>query len=244
MDDLLDILAFGAHPDDVELMCGGTIIKMAQKGYRVGVISLTAGEMGTRGSATIRAQEFAKAAQIMGVVIHKTLDIPDSDVHVCQEYKHKVIHEIRLYRPKLVIAPYWHTRHPDHANCSHLVRESVFLAGLKKLLPEQQSFRPLRLIYYMEHFEFKPTFIVDVSDTFDLRIKAIKAYRSQVFTGNLKTSQVDATYVSSQQYFQSLYYRAQYWGGKIGVKYGEPFYMREALPVSDPFGLLCADDHH
>lgn len=238
MTELLHVLAFGAHPDDVELMCGGTIIKLAQKGYRVGVISLTAGEMGTRGSADLRAKEFDDSAQIMQLTMHKTLDIPDGDVHVNMESKLKVIHEVRAYRPNLILAPYWHTRHPDHANCSHLVRESVFLSGLKKVLPELEPFRPSKLMYYMEHYEFKPSFIVDVTDTFDLRIKAIQAYKSQVFTGQIKEFATDDTLISSRQYYHSIYYRAQFWGGKIGVTYGEPFFMREYINIPDPYALI------
>jgi len=238
MSEQLDILAFGAHPDDVELMCGGTMIKLARLGYAVGVISLTAGEMGTRGTPEIRSKEFAASAQIMGLVMHKSLDIADGLVATTPENKIKVIRQLRQYTPKIVFAPYWKTRHPDHGNCSHLLRESLFLSGLKKIDTGQPAFRPARLVYFMEHFEFTPSFIVDTSETFETRIQAIQAYQSQVFGSHLVGKEEDATYISSQQYFNSIAYRAHYWGHKIGVTYGEPFLVREPLKVIDPFDFL------
>ncbi len=238
MENPLDVLAFGAHPDDVELMAGGTIIKLARLGYRVGMISLTQGEMGTRGTPQQRAQEFAEAARIMGLAMHKMLDMTDGFVEVNRENKLKVIAEIRQYRPALLFAPYWETRHPDHANCSHLVRESVFLAGLKKIKTEHPHFRPQKVAYYCEHYLFKPSFIVDTSDTFDERMQAIKAYKSQVFNPDMRVEDEEKTHISSPAYFQSIIARAQFWGGKIGVACGEPFYVREPLRVRDPFALL------
>lgn len=238
MDKELDVLAFGAHPDDVELMCGGTIVKLVELGYRVGIVSLTAGEMGTRGSSEIRAKEFAESARIMRIAMHKSLDLPDGDLQVNKEFKLKIITEIRTFHPKLVFAPYWKTRHPDHSNCSHLVYDSVFLAGLNKIVTGHEAFRPVKLVFYMEHYEFKPSFIVDVSSTFATRLEAIQAYKSQVFGTHLIGNDVDATYISSQQYFHSITYKSQYWGAKIGVKFGEPFLVREPMKVNDPFALF------
>lgn len=237
-DNALDVLAFGAHPDDVELMAGGTIIKLARLGYRVGMISLTAGEMGTRGTAEIRRQEFARSAQIMGLTMHQMLDLPDGGVAVTEENKLKVIREIRAWRPALLFAPYWETRHPDHAHCSHLVREAGFFAGLKKIETGTANFRPERVVYYCEHYHFNPSFVVDISETFETRIEAIKAYGSQVYNPGEEQKEEEKTHISSPEYFRSLYSRAEYWGGRIGVRYGEPFLVREPLGVTDPFALL------
>ncbi len=242
MDKMLDILAFGAHPDDVELMAGGTIIKLVQQGYRVGMISLTAGEMGTRGTPEIRRGEFAASAEIMGLAMHRMLDIPDGGVSESEENKRKVIEAIRAWRPALLFAPYWETRHPDHAHCSHLVREAAFLSGLKKIETGQPHFRPQRLVYYCEHYHFNPSFVVDVSATFERRIEAIRAYKSQVFNPEaLLTDTDENTHISSPEYFRSIYARAEYWGGRIGVQYGEPFLVRETIGVKDPFALLVEE---
>jgi bacillithiol biosynthesis deacetylase BshB1 len=238
MQSSLDVLAFGAHPDDVELMAGGTIIKLVKSGYRVGMISLTAGEMGTRGTPELRREEFATSAAIMGLVMHKMLDLPDGGVATTEENKRKVIQEIRAWRPALIFAPYWETRHPDHAHCSHLVREASFFSGLKKIETGQAHFRPQRVLYYCEHYHFVPSFVVDITDTFESRMEAVRAYKSQVFNPAAMENGDEKTHISSPEYFRSLYARAEYWGGRIGVQYGEPFLVRELIKVEDPFALL------
>jgi N-acetylglucosamine malate deacetylase 1 len=235
---VLDILAFGAHPDDVELMAGGTIIKLVKLGYKTGMISLTAGETGTRGTPEGRALEFADSADIMGLSAYEMLDIADGFVISDRENKLKVIKAIRRHRPQIVFAPYWETRHPDHGNCSILVREAAFLSGLKKIETGQEAHRPFKIIYYCEHYPFQPSFIVDVSDTFEQRLRAIRAYKSQVFNADMVSPDENKTYVSSPEYFQSLTSRAQFWGHRIGAKYGEPFFVREPLGVQDPAALF------
>jgi bacillithiol biosynthesis deacetylase BshB1 len=234
MNEKIDALAFGAHPDDVELMCGGTMIKLAKMGYQVGIISLTAGELGSKGTAEIRNTEFNAASEIMGLKIHKILDIPDGGVAVKDEYKIKVIEQIRQYTPKIIFAPYWKTRHPDHGYCSQLVRESAFLSGLKKIETGQAAFRPARVIYYMERFEFLPSFIVDISDVFERKMEAIKSYKSQIYNPDDSPNQKEMTYISSYSFLQSIVFRGQYWGHKIGNRYGEPFYVNEPLNIDDP----------
>ena len=230
----LDVLVFGAHPDDVELMCGGTMIKMAQKGYRIGAVSLTAGEMGSRGSAQIRSREFDKASEIMGLALHKVLDIADGRVSVCDENKQKVIQEIRRYRPTIVFAPYWRTRHPDHGHCSALVREASFLSGLKKIQTEFAAYRPVRVIHYMERFEFLPSFIVNITEAFEKKLDAIKAYKSQIYQADDSQEETEKTYISSYSFLQSIVFKSQYWGHKIGCLYGEPFYCNELINIDDP----------
>ncbi len=177
----LDILAFGAHPDDVELSCGGTLIKLGAAGYKIGIVSLTRAELGTRGSPEIRKKEFGNAAEIIGAYIHEILDISDGNVEINWPNKVKVIQKIRAYRPKIVFAPYWKVRHPDHGHTSQLVSEAAFFSGLKKIETNQLPYRPNKIIYYPCRYEFKPSFIVDISEFHTKKIMAIQAYKSQFF---------------------------------------------------------------
>ena len=234
----LDALAFAAHPDDVELSCAGTIIKLAKMGYKTGIVSLTAGEMGTRGTPEIRQKEFEAAGKIMGLSVHKNLGVPDSRVQANEENRLKVIKAIRAYTPKIVFAPYWETRHPDHAHCSHLVRESAFFSGLKKIDTGQEPFRPGKVIYYMEMYDFSPSFIVDVSDTFADKIKSIRAYDSQFHNPQNSANEDEETFISSPEFLEFIIHRGEYWGNKIGAKYGEPFLIREPISITDPVALF------
>ncbi len=230
----LDALAFGAHADDVELTCSGTIIKLGALGYKTGVIALTKGEMGTRGDAEIRAKEFSHACEIMSLTTHKMLDIPDGRVEVTWENKLKIIKEIRTHTPRIVFAPYWIARHPDHENTSHLVRQSAYLAGLKKLDTGQEAFRPYKMIFYPSRFEFKPSFIVDISDFHGQKMKAIQAYTSQLHIEE-RTADYgnDETLFSKPEFLDRITTRDKQNGAYIGVKYGEPFLVREAIKLDD-----------
>ncbi len=240
----LDVLAFGAHPDDVELGCGGTIIKMGAEGYSTGVVALTRGEMGTRGSAEIRAQEFAAAAEVMGVSVHKALDMPDGCVESNMENKLKVIREIRTHRPRIVFAPYWVARHPDHEAASRIVREASYLAGLKKLDTGQEAHRPFKVMYYQSRFEFSPSFVVDISGTHDKKLEAIGSYASQFDSPNRADYGTNETRISRPGFIQRIETRGRQYGTYIGVTFGEPFLVREALKIDDPvefFGPQCLE---
>lgn len=237
----LDALAFGAHADDVELACSGTIIKLGASGYKTGVITLTRGEMATRGSAEIRAQEFAESAKIMGLASHKMLDIPDSRIEVTWENKIKIIKEIRTYKPRIVYAPYWISRHPDHEKASHLVREAAYLSGLKKLKTDQESYRPYRVIYYQTRFEFKPSFIVDISDFHAQKIKSVLSYKSQFYHQDRTEFGDDETLLSRPEFLDRIETRDKQYGTYIGVKYGEPFLVREAIKINDPVDFFDAE---
>lgn len=230
----LDALAFGAHPDDIELTCGGTIIKLGAMGYKTGVIALTRGELGTRGSVEIREQEFEDAGKMLGLAAHKMLDIPDGNVSLNEENKLKVIREIRRYRPKIVFAPYWQVRHPDHGHASHLVREAAFFSGLKKIDTGQEAFRPNKIIYYPGRFEFQPSFIVDVSDYHDQKVKAIQAYKSQFHNPEKEKYGDEETNISTPQFLEAIITRSKQYGSYIGVEYGEPFLVREPMRLDDP----------
>jgi bacillithiol biosynthesis deacetylase BshB1 len=226
----LDVLAFGAHRDDVELTCGGTMIKLVDQGYKTGIIDLTAGEMGTRGSAEERAKEAEEAAKILGVQCRDNLGIPDSNIEINLKNKLKVVEAIRRYTPKLVLLPYWEDRQPDHPHTSQLVFEAAFLAGLSKLDTGQPKYRPQKLVYYKCHYEFEPSFVVDVTEQHERKMEAIRAYKSQIYNPNYPGEQ---TLISSREYIESIEVKSRYYGGLIGKKHGEPFLVRETLEVQD-----------
>jgi bacillithiol biosynthesis deacetylase BshB1 len=230
----LDALAFGAHADDVELACGGTLVALAGRGYKTGVVVLTRGELGTRGSARIRVREFGDAARIMGLAVHRLLDIPDGRVEVTWANKLKIIKVLRAHRPKIVFAPYWVDRHPDHEQTSCLVRQAAYLAGLVKVETGQSPFRPNKVIYYPCRFEFTPSFVVDVSSSHEQKMKAVKAYRSQFHSPDRAGAESDETRIGRPDFLDSIETRDKQYGGYIGAKYGEPFLVREAMKLRDP----------
>jgi bacillithiol biosynthesis deacetylase BshB1 len=234
----LDALAFGAHADDVELSCGGTLVKLAGLGHKTGIVVLTQGELATRGSAEIRAREFAAAAKVMGLTAHRTLDIPDGRIEVTWENKLKIIGVLRAYRPKIVFAPYWVDRHPDHEQASELVRHAAYLAGLKKIETGEPPFRPYKVIYYQSRFEFTPSFIVDISGAHEKKMKAIKAYKSQFHRPGEAKSAAGETLIGRPEFLDTIDTRARHYGAQIGAKYGEPFLVREAIKVDDPVGFF------
>ena len=240
----LDVLAFGAHPDDVELGCGGTIIKLGAEGYATGVVALTRGEMGTRGSAEIRAREFAAATEVMGVSVHKALDMPDGCVESNMENKLKVIREIRTHRPRIVFAPYWVARHPDHEAASRIVREASYLSSLKKLDTGQEAHRPFKVLFYQSRFEFSPSFVVDISGAHDRKIEAIRSYASQFDSPKSAEYGSDETLISRPDFIRRIETRDRQYGTYIGVTFGEPFLVREALKIDNPvefFGPECLE---
>lgn len=230
----LDALAFGAHADDVEIGCSGTIIKLGALGHTTGVIALTKGEMATRGTPELRAEEFKISADILGLSVHKMLDIPDGRIDKTWENKTKIIKEIRTYKPRIVFAPYWITRHPDHEQTSQLVRDSVYLSGLKKIDTDQEPFRPNMVIYYQSRYEFKPSFIVDISDFHQQKMNAILAYKSQFYSPDqAKNEPGEETSISRPDFLDRIETRDKQYGIYIGVQYGEPFLIRTALKLDN-----------
>lgn len=227
----LDLLAIAAHPDDVELTCGGTLIKMAQKSHRVGILDLTRGEMGTRGTPEIRQREAARAARIMGVRLRENLGLPDAHLEVNKDYKLAVAAKIRAWKPHTVILPYWEGRHPDHYNAARLAYEGCFLAGLKRLPLEGEAFRPFKVIYSTAYHPIEPTFVVDISAQFKRRRQAILAYKSQFQPpSGAPRSKV---YLPLDQLEQEMNLIAQYYGRMIGVQCAEPFLVREVIEIED-----------
>jgi N-acetylglucosamine malate deacetylase 1 len=231
----LDLLAIAAHPDDVELTCGGTLLKMAQKGYKTGILDLTEGEMGTRGTRETRAKEAAAAAKILKVSWRGTLGVPDSDVQPTRENKLRLAEVIRELRPRTVILPYWEARHPDHYHASTLGYEGCFLAGLKQLPIEGEPHRPFKILYATSFEGMPATFILDVTKQYETRRRAILAYGSQFRPA--KSEKKQKVYLAIDELDPKMDLLARHYGQRIGVKYGEPFLQKELMEVEDIVAL-------
>jgi bacillithiol biosynthesis deacetylase BshB1 len=232
----LDLLAIAAHPDDVELTCGGTLLKMAHAGYKTGILDLTAGEMGTRGTPETRAKEAAKAAKLLRVTWRGTLGVPDSDVQPIRQHKLRLASVIRELRPKTVIIPYWEARHPDHYHASALGYEGCFLAGLKQLPLDGEPHRPFKILYSTAFASVRPTFIVDITAQFEQRRRAILAFSSQFHPVKGESSrQFKKTnvFLAIDRLEDQMNQLARHYGEMIGVKYGEPFLVKELMQVHD-----------
>ncbi len=226
----LDALAIAAHRDDIEITCGGTIIKLIDKGKRVGILDLTEGEMGTKGTAEERGAEAKEAAKIMGVTFRANLRLPDAGVEVNQENKLKIAQVIKDTRPDLVILPYWTQRHPDHLSASLLGYDACFLAGLKKLDLEGEPHRPHKIIYTSSFRNGQHSFFVDVTEQFERKLKAVAAYKSQ-FDGTPSSREI---YRPGVDIFEYMTITARHYGHMVGVKYAEAFAIKESILIDDP----------
>jgi N-acetylglucosamine malate deacetylase 1 len=229
MNEQLDVLAIAAHRDDVEQTCGGTLLKMAEQGRRTGILDLTRGEMGTRGTAAEREAEANEAARILKVGWRRALDIPDARVENTWENRLKVARVLRETRPRVVILPYWKGRHPDHYTCSTLGYEACFLSGLTKLELEGKPHRPFKIVYATLYYDIRPTFVVDISAQFEKRLESIYAYKSQ-FTDQ-EAGRED--FPAQAEIRDEVGGMARYYGRLVGVKYGEPFVQKEVGLVED-----------
>jgi len=225
----LDILAIAAHPDDVEQTCGGTLIKMAEKGYRTGVLDLTAGDMGTRGTPEQRLEEAAEAAKILLVGHRENLRFPDARLENTISARMTLAVKIREMRPRVVVLPYWEGRHPDHYRASELGYEACFLAGLKKLDEYSEPHRPYKILYSSIYANVTPSFVVDISAQFERRMAALLSYRSQYGGG----SEGGELFPQEQEIRERLGAVARFYGNLVGVKYGEPFVVKETMLVED-----------
>ena len=236
----LDILAFGAHPDDVELGCGATIAKEIRLGKTVGIVDLTRGELGTRGTAEIRDEEAAAAAKILGVEVRENLRFADGFFVNDKEHQLEVIKMIRKYKPEIVICNSIDDRHIDHGKGSKLVTASCFLSGLKKIETSldgknQDAWRPKYVYHYIQWKNIEPDFVVNVTGYIDVKIEAIKAYSSQFFDPNSKEPE---TPITSKNFFDSLDYRAKDLGRLIGVEHAEGFTVERLLGVNELGNLV------
>ena len=225
----VDILAIAAHPDDVEQTCGGTLIKMAEKGYRTGVLDLTAGDMGTRGTPEQRVAEACDAAKIMRVSHRENLHFPDARLENTISARMTLAVKIRETRPRVVILPYWQGRHPDHYRAAELGYEACFLAGLKKLDEYSEPHRPYKVLYSSIYANVTPSFVVDISGQFDRRMAALMSYRSQ-YGG---VSEGGDLFPQEQEIRERLGAVARFYGNLVGVRYGEPFVVKETMVIED-----------
>ena len=229
----IDILAFGAHPDDVELFAGGTLAKMAALGHSTGIVDLSRGESGTRGTPALRKKEAAGAAKILGVKVRENLGLPDGDIRVTAEARLKIIRVLRKYRPLIVLTHYWDDRHPDHVNTSRLVAEAVHHSGLAKIETGQMRYRPPTLLFFKLPTNVVPSFVIDVSDFVEQRSAAIAAYRSQLFD---PASLDPPTNLSHPDFLTHIENVHSFYGTLIGKRKGEAFHFKGVLEMRD---LMC-----
>jgi len=230
----LDLLAIAPHPDDVELHCGGLLLKMADQGYKTGIADLSRGEMGTRGTVADRNNEADLAAKILQTEVRLNLDLPDSQIGWDHKHTLDVVEVIRRCQPDLLLIPHETARHPDHRNASTLAWDSAFLAGLEKITTHHPAFRPKQVIFYYTHYTYRdigPSFIVDISLYFDRKKKALKAFKSQFY--NPESTEPE-TFISRPEFLDEIEAQNRYYGSLIGVKHGEPYIIREHLAIDDP----------
>ncbi|MCX7736522.1 MAG: bacillithiol biosynthesis deacetylase BshB1 [Candidatus Kapabacteria bacterium] len=241
----VDVLAIGAHPDDIELACGGTVAKFTEEGYSVAIVDCTNGELGSRGNAEIRAIEAKNGAEILGVKFRENLGLPDGKLTVNDESVEKMIVMIRKYRPKIVLVNPPYERHPDHEASHFILRKAMFKSGLIKVETEydgvpQTPLRIRKMFCYMQSYEFprKPDFYVDITSTFEKKMNAIKAYTSQVWVPGLSDPNGPVTRLSRPEFLEELEARAIYFGTQIGVRFAEAFYSIEPLGFKNLSGLF------
>jgi bacillithiol biosynthesis deacetylase BshB1 len=241
----LDVLAFAAHPDDVELCAGGTLALLASKGYKTGIVDLTRGEMGTRGTPEGRMEEAATAGRILELSVRENLGIPDGGIENTSDHRRRVIETLRRHRPHIVLLNAPEDRHPDHPAAARLVADACFYAGLQRIETvvdgrSQEPWRPHHMLHYIQWFELEPTFIVDVSETWAQRMEAIRAYRSQVSTPDYEAGPDEPeTFISNPAFFAWIEARARACGYRIGAEYGEPFiYLHGPVGISDLVAVL------
>ena len=234
----IDVLAIFAHRDDAELTCGGTLAKLARAGKRTGILDLTQGEMGTRGSAEIRADEASHAAAKLGVTLRENLGLPDAAILNTHEARRELATVLRRLRPQIVITHAQQGRHPDHRVTAELVRDACFLSGLNKLEPAHAAYRPRKLLHaisYREDYQ-KPTFVVDISDDLETKLAAIACYTSQ-FDGEVQSGEI---YPNGEPLADVIRHHAAHYGTLIRRQYGEPFYTTETMLVDDITSLEVA----
>jgi bacillithiol biosynthesis deacetylase BshB1 len=236
----LDVLAIAAHPDDIELFCAATVAKLVRGGKKVGILDLTDGELGTRGSRLIRLKEASAASKILGITERVRLGLPDGNIEVSQTNIKKVIQIIRLFQPTILLFPHWLERHPDHEHAHRLCREAWFYSGLEKIQTKykgknQEPFRPKKYFHFMQKYEFQPSFIIDVSDCYDFKKQSLLAFHSQFYDPKNKERE---TILSSKIFLESIYARDKHYGSMINVEYGEPFYSIEPLGFDSLFDVI------
>ena len=232
----LDLLAFGVHPDDIELSCAGTLLTEKNNGKKVGVADLTQGELGTRGTPETRKEEAEKSAIILGLDIRENLEMADGFFRNDETNQRKIITVLRKYRPEIILCNAPDDRHPDHGRSAQLVTDAAFLSGLIKIETRdekekiQEPWRPKYVFNYIQDLYFKPDFVIDISDVFDKKIEAIEAFTTQFYNPNSNDKEPQ-TYISSPEFLESVINRAKMYGKMIGVKYAEGFISKKMIGV-------------
>lgn len=229
----LDILAFGVHPDDVELSCAGALLVEKGNGKKIGIIDLTSGELGTRGTAESRMNEAAAAAKILGVEVRENLQMADGFFQNDESHQRKIISAIRAYRPDVILCNAPEDRHPDHGRSSKLVADAAFLSGLMKIETDlngtaQRAWRPAYVFRYIQDRMLQPDFVIDITEVFEQKIEAIRAFKTQFYAENNNTDEPQ-TYISTPGFLDSVVYRHKWFGKMIGVKYAEGFISEKTI---------------
>lgn len=233
----LDVLAIAAHPDDVELACSGTLVTLIRQGKKVGILDLTKGEMGTRGTPEIRLQEAQNAAKILGVTIRVNAELPDAGIQNTREQQLKIMEVVRRYQPEICFIPAPEDRHPDHRNTNRLCVDALFYSGLAKIETKsegeaQNPWRPSHILQFMHNWPFEPDIVFDISDAIEIKEKAIKAFSTQFNVP--EDDDGPETFISSSRFFEALRGKARNYGHQIGVAFGEPFlYFGGPLPAQN-----------
>ena len=239
----LDILAIGVHPDDIELGCSGTLINEINRGKKVGILDLTQGELGTRGTVETRYHEAANAAMIIGVQLRDNLKMRDGFFRNDEEHQLKLIAALRKYRPDIVIGNVLHDRHPDHGRAGHMIADACFLSGLARIVTtdadgiEQEKWRPTYVLHYIQDWYHEPDLLIDISDVFEQRMKSIEAYSTQFHTA-ATSSEGPQTYISTPDFLESVIARARMFGKRIGVKYAEGFISEKKIGIRNLDALI------
>ncbi len=245
----LDVLALAAHPDDVELCAGGTMCVLARDGHRTGVVDFTRGELGSRGTPEGRMEEATAAAEILGLAARDNLGLPDGDIRNTPSNREKIVRLVRRYRPPIVLVNAPEDRHPDHGDAARLALDALFYGGLRKLETfeddgtPQEPWRPSHVLHYMQSIPFEPTFVVDVSDVWEQRTAALRAFKSQFFNPDYEPEAGEPeTFISNPAFFRWVEARARDWGYRIGATFGEPLLYRHGpVGVGDLVAVLGAE---
>ena len=240
----VDVLAVCAHPDDAELGCAGLLLRCKAAGARVGVVDLTRGELGSRGNAALRNEERARASAILGLDVRLDLDLPDGFVERTAEYRTRLVEVIRSEQPRMIVGPYWEDHHPDHGNTSLLMKDAWWFAGVAKHPGGSSAHRPEAMLFQLSRYVARPSLIVDVSDQFATKARAVACYASQLHRAVSTDAAPDAdaepeTYLSRSDFLAAWEGRHRYYGRMIGAEFGEAYLMRNPVPITDPMTLLA-----
>lgn len=232
----VDVLAVGAHPDDAELGVGGLLHKLVSQGYKVGILDLTLGERSSRGTAEERAREAKNAAEILGLVRRENARLPDGGLANTRDQQVQVIRYIRSFRPRIILSHMDTDRHPDHRAAHNLIQDGNFLAGLTHQVTEDKPFRASHIYFYRPYYEdsTEPKMVIDVSASFDTKLEALSAYRSQFYNPDYEG---ESTYISTREFWDSITTRGAYWGHRIHTQYGEPLFAEGPITLDLPPGL-------